>query len=499
MKIQPPLFGLESELRFEAFLPDGTRDHRALDEVERICCEDVPHLAGGERGVFLGNGGNWYREAAGGHTHQEFSTPECAHPTDAVLYSQAGYSLARRGAERFTERTGRRAAFSRSNVCYAERSSWGNHECYCTRQQPAELADSICSHLASRICYSGSGGFDAKSPGLRFVLSGRAAFIHALRSAGTEGANRALFHEDCKSPRGHGGFFRMHLICGDGLCSERALWLRTAATALMVSVADAGFKPRSAACLADPVAALHAFNTDPRLSATALCGDGVHRTAVEVQRECLAHVERHLEFIPAPWAPEAVMEWRRVLDALAGGGPAALARSHDWAIKWDLYSHCLAEQGSEWADFATTDCTGRPDKDEAKRKLRPKMLLLDTQFAQLDASGLFESLDAAPGLLGHRIHGIRERTEWAVSHPPSDTRAAARGAVIRQFSGTKSGGRMRVGWSGVSDGTGNLRLDLSNPFDPSPKGFEEFLSLAPTSLDESPPPARLSPRRFLGL
>ncbi|MEQ1850304.1 MAG: proteasome accessory factor PafA2 family protein [Chthoniobacteraceae bacterium] len=476
MKQIRTLFGLEAETRFEAFHPDGSRDTHALRAVEKICCEGIRHLDGEERGVFLGNGGNWYPEAAGDYEHQEFSTPECTNPTDAVLYSEAGYHFARRGAAIFAERNGGRACFSRSNVCYSAQTSWGNHECYCTNHSPDSLADALFGHFASRIIYSGAGGFDAKSAGLDFVLSSRVPFIGAIRSGSTEGPGRALFHKDYKSPRGHGGKYRMHIICGDGLCSERALWLRTATTALMVALADHGRMPGRPAKVSEPLAALHAINADPLLKAAVYCEDGKLRTALDIQSELLGHVEQHVEILP-PWAPDAVFEWRRVLESLATDGLAGPAGSHDVAIKHDLYSAVLAQRGFHFGGVTgnAAIATGKAGKAELKR-IRTEMMLLDTRFSEMSENGLFEILDTAttPHLLDHRIPGVKERVEWAMENPPTDTRAAARGAIVRQYSGTAVAEQLRVGWSFAVDNASGRKLDLSDPFDSKPTCLGEF-------------------------
>lgn len=475
MKPDPALFGLEAELRSEVYHPDGSRNNDALDELEKICCEGIPCIRGEERGVFLGNGGNWYREAAGGRTHQEFSTPECTNPTDAVLYSQAGYHLARRGAEMFSQRHGARTCFSRSNVCFAGQTSWGNHECICTRNPPETLVDALFPHLVSRIIFCGSGGFDAKSETLDFVLSSRVPFIGALKSGSTEGPGRALYHDDYKEERGHGGRFRMHIICGDGLCSERALWLRTATTALIVALADRGRMPGLAAQVAEPLSALHTINADPSLQAAVLCKDGRLRTALDIQRELLSHVARHGEILPL-FVQAATTEWRRVIDDLANHGLAGNARSHDNAIKMEMYSSCLALRGVSYGDFSSKARRSRSKSRRAElKRTRAEMLLMDTRFGELSAEGLFEMLDATPGLLDHRVPGVQERIAWALENPPPDTRAAARGAIVRRFHGTPEADQVRVGWSFAVDLASGTKVDLSNPFDPNPPGLGEFV------------------------
>lgn len=498
MKQIRTLFGLEAELRSEVFRPDGKRHADALDALEASCFEGLPHLVGEERGVFLASGGNWYREAAGGYTHQEFSTPECTTPSEAVLHMQAGYLFARRGADRFVQQHGGRACFSRNNVCYSAGTSWGNHECHCMQNNPETCADALFSHLATRNIYAGSGGFAPRSAGLEFVLSSRAPFIGAVTSGSTEGPSRALFHKDYKSPRGHGGWYRAHLIVGDGLCSERSLWLRTATTALIVALADYNRKPEAAAQVAEPLAALHTINADPSLKAAVPCKDGKLRTAIDIQRELLlAHVERHVEILPL-WAPEAVTEWRRVLDDLANHGLGGLARSHDAAIKWDLYTDLLAQRGFSWDDVSgkTGRATGAGKADV--KRLRAEMMLLDTRFPELSENGLFEILDSQPALLDHRVPRVKERIEWAIENPPPDTRAAARGAIVKQFYGTQDAGNVRVGWSFGVELSSGKKIDLSNPFNPHPSGLDEFLQRRDFAKAASEPHARRTFRDLIG-
>jgi hypothetical protein len=256
--------------------------------------------------------------------------------------------------------------------------------------------------------------------------------------------------------------------------------------------------PPTSTRVTEPVAALHAFNSDPLLRAAVLCEDGRPRTAVEIQREYLGHVGRHLDEIRAPWALEALAEWQRVLDGLAKDGAAFAARSHDWAIKWNLYTDLLAQRGFTWADV-TGDAKNRRASAADFKRLRAEMLLIDTRFAQLDAEGLFETLDAIPGLLDHRIPGVHERIAWAIENPPPDTRAAARGAVVRKFYGTPKAANIRVGWSFADDSGNSTRLDFLNPYNPNPIGLPIFFAPAAAKPRVPPRPARRSLRGFLGI
>src|SRR5262249_30030801 len=143
-------------------------------------------------------------------------------------------------------------------------------------------------------------------------------------------------------------FHRLHLLCGESLCSERALWLRVATTALVLALCDAGLTPGESVTLRAPVEAMRAFAQDQTCRSAVATSNNGTITAVAIQRHYLEQVEAHLgdRFVP-PWAGEVCRAWRAVLDALETR-PASLATALDWAIKHALYTQHLDRRGFSW-------------------------------------------------------------------------------------------------------------------------------------------------------
>jgi hypothetical protein len=271
---------------------------------------------------------------------------------------------------------------------------------------------------------------------------------------------------------------------------------------------EAGLRPGTSLELADAVAAMRSFARDSSCTASAQLADGRSVTAVAIQREYLARAEAHLEkpFMPS-WAPEVCREWRAVLDLLETD-PTAAARSLDWAIKRELYADRAARRslswgesipfwnavlakllaalkrvlpdGRVWAAHADALLSSRSlVRDEVRRlqpllaergaswdelrpflALREELLEIDTRFAQLDARGIFASLERA-GALSHGVAGL-DRIDEAADWPPKSGRARLRGAAVRRLAGHAS--RFLCDWQGISDSEGVFDLNISDPF-----------------------------------
>src|SRR5262245_44965254 len=335
------LFGLETEYAVSGDAAHGGPVARGpiLENLLRGARRDFPHLPDGSAGMFLQNGARFYIDCGG---HPEFTTPECNDPVDVVRYVRAGEAILLRLTD------GEPVNIFRCNVDYAQRgTTWGSHESYLYRHvAPKALPRQLLPHLVSRVIYTGAGGFNSLSSGLEFTLSPRVSFL-GLPVSHTSTGERGIFHD--KDERlAPAGFHRLHLLCGESLCSERALWLRVATTALVMALCDAGLTPGEGVTLDAPVEAMRAFARDP----TCRCAVGTSRngtiTAVAIQRHYLEQVEAHLgdPFVP-PWAGEVCRAWRAVLDALETH-PASLSTTLDWAIKHALYTQHLGRRGFSW-------------------------------------------------------------------------------------------------------------------------------------------------------
>ena len=279
------LFGLETEY---AMVPVGCqrvavdRD-RLIARLAERANDTLPSLPDGTgHGVFLGNGARFYIDC--GH-HPEMTTPEVANPWDAVRYVLAGERI----LERLFDGAGSGAdglpsvLLFKGNVDYDTRATWGCHESIMHRVDPALLPAQLIPHLVSRIVFTGAGGFDPLSPGLEFMLSPRAVFLeHEVSGESTSG--RGIFHTKnetlCKE-----GYQRLHILCGESLCSQTAMWLRTATTVLVVALIEGGAEPGSGVELSAPLDALRT-----------VAGDSTCRAALASR----AGIDRHGPRDPAP-------------------------------------------------------------------------------------------------------------------------------------------------------------------------------------------------------
>jgi len=499
------MLGVESEYALVGL----TRRHKAVDreqllsEFVRLAREQAPHARGCAMGdMYLANGARFYVDC--GH-HPEFTTPECTNPWDIVRYVLAGEHILAGLCARLPDAIPEmgEAGLYRCNVDYSgSGSTWGCHESYLHRADPALLPPQIIPHLVSRVIYSGAGGFDPRSPSIEFALSPRA--FHIQRTVSSESTvNRGIFHTK-DEPLCRGGYHRLHLLCGESLCSEIASWLKVGTTALVVAMVEGGLRPGDGIELRAPLEALRTFATDTTCRAGAEMSDRRRISAIAIQRHYLALAEANLGHgsMP-PWSAEVCRRWREMLDRLQAD-PGSLSRTLDWAIKLELYRNHARRRGCDWdsfpswthvvekivAELRNTEYNGipvrvefllgpdSPIRDTIRRlgpylrrrsltwdglrpfvDLRQELFEIDFKFGQLGPQGIFTALDRA-GVLAHRVPGV-DNIEHATSHPPAEGRARLRGEVIRRLSGKP---RVRCDWQRVWDGAGRRVLDLSDPF-----------------------------------
>jgi hypothetical protein len=467
-----------------------------------VARQQLKHLRDFGEGMFLENGSRLYIDSG---YHPELSTPECADPWDVVRYILAGERILLDLAGKLEAREpGASLQFFKCNVDYSgEGTTWGCHESYMHRMSPEMLSAEIIPHLVSRVIYTGAGGFDSLAAGLAFTLSPRVPHLERVVSESSTSA-RGIFHTKDESLSG-GGYHRLHLICGESLCSQTAMWLKVATTALVVAMAEAGLTLSETVRLAAPLTALKGFASDPSCKARAIVAGRRWMTAIEIQRFYLESAEANLRapFMPF-WAEEACRQWRAILDRLEKG-PEAVSTTLDWAIKLSLYRDHAARQGFDWESLPHwTHIHKRLDaalaypanfgsaismetlfeenslvRDEAralapylKEKglrwldlnrfllLRRQLFEIDTRFGQLGDKGIFSSLSAS-GVLKHQMEHIGDVRKF-VTKPPASGRARLRGEFIRNSDAERSD--YECDWQGVWDTRNKRLLDLSDPF-----------------------------------
>ncbi len=500
------LLGVETEYAFVSLDSRGRRvDSSArLEALMRLARSQLTSLPDHfSNGVYLGNGSRLYIDVG---EHPELSTPECDNPWDAVRYLMAGERiLVGLASELKREDRGKSTAtFFKHNVDYGGTgSSWGSHESYLHRADPEMLPEQIIPHLVSRLVYTGAGGFDTTSPGLQFTLSPRVPhLVHTVSGSSTSA--RGIFHTK-DEPLCCNGFHRLHILCGESLCSNKAMWLRLGTTALVVALIEAGIRPGDGVQIRGPLSAMRSFSQDVTCTVTAELCNGQHATAVDIQRHYLELAEAHLRdsFMPA-WAPDVCRAWRRMLDRLENA-PQTITTTLDWGIKLALYKQHAGNGGVDWeslrywTEVMTTLCAalsrakfkGRtvsaavvlgpasPVAEEVKRltpfvrrsglswddlkvitRLRKELFEIDMRFGQLGEGGIFSTLDRA-GVLDHQVLGLDE-IEHAIGNPPAVGRARIRGELIRQLA--QGDRRYSCDWQSVWDHSQRRVIRLNEPF-----------------------------------
>lgn len=490
-------FGIETEYAL-GIEPGGNSNlPAAADRLLGAVMRTQPHLSARPGGVFLGNGSRFYIDSG---AHPELATPEVSSPWDAHRYVLAGDRLLRRALQAVVEAGGPQFRLARSNVDYFAGQTWACHENYSYRCDSGQLPPNLTPHLVSRICY-GAGGLDPFRP-LRFVLSPRVCFLQSQLS-GSSTSDRGIFHLKDESLATDGSR-RMHVLCGESLCSERASLLRVGTTALVLALTERGHNPGLPLKLREPLAAMRSLNADPTLRRQVNLEDGRALSAIEIQRELLQAVERQLRagFLP-DWAESICQLWRETLDVLARD-PAELHSELDWGVKLRLFNeqrskvglsadHCAAwdnrivsqpplldaflatlepRRSSPVTHLLVTEdeVVTLPQPRSAKHRLpapaqqvialRQQLAELDGRFSEFtaDREGLFRRLQQA-GAIAESV--VTDRSiERAVTEPPAEGRAKLRGEFIRSNAGQR---QFTLDWGHIRDDQRKQMLVLPGP------------------------------------
>lgn len=443
--LRPGVVGLEHELGI------------AIHPAELFCPRDrvaATFLAFGDQDgwewsthQYLENGARLYIDCG---EHPEYATPECATPQELVAADTAGVRLLAgmvlraEAALREARGTPVKVYVFRNNVA-PNGESWGTHENY---QVPAylgwaDLAQGIASHLASRICFSGSGTVmraPLAGPGAPFRLSQRAPYVGSVvsMSAVNSPAGKPMVlarDEPLADPR---RFRRVQVVCGDASMSETATFLKVGTTVIALELLELGALPDVR--FDDPVVALQRYSADPKLKATAATSRGELR-ALDVQWLWVEAASRVHDRIGLPDDQLAVLTaWAEVLADLERD-PLRAADRVDWVAKLQLVSGLAARRGLAWDD--------------------PQLIAVDLAY---------HDLHPQRSLHGHLVRSGRMRRVSSEEHvdvlrcePPAGTRAALRGQLVREL--RRCGVRYDMGWARCQIHTAvpALTLELDDP------------------------------------
>lgn len=351
----------------------------------------------------LGNGGRCYVD----HGHPEYCTPETTNAVDAVVWELAGDRIVAAAAEAASAELGVGVRVFRNNTD-GHGHSYGYHEnVLLSRCVPWERVERhLPTFLVTRAVYAGAGrlglGCASEVPG--FQLSQRADFFERVLGLNTM-ANRGIVNTRDEPHADPGLWRRLHVIAGDANRNPWASWLRLGALGLFVEMLEADAAPQ--VLLADPVAAFRTVSRDLTLRAPLELAGGGSATALEIQREFAAAA------LPSdPAASAVVAAWLGILDDLESD-PASTGDRLDWPARWELVR----------AYQRRLDCSLGD----------PRLAALDLAWADLSPGSPWDRLRSAGRFSPWPVPGsgtLDVRIASAMSSPPTDTRAFARGRMI---------------------------------------------------------------------
>lgn len=463
------IFGLETEYGVSVTGSDVPLD------AGRIAMEMFRPVISRSRSTntYLSNGSRLYLDVG---SHPEYATAEARDPLDALAQDAAGEAVMRRLAldaqRRLASRHGDDVTVHvfKNNVDSAGHS-FGCHENYLVRRSLSlrSIERELLPFLISRQVFSGSG--HVMQGGFR--ITQRADHLDEAVSSATTRA-RPMVNTRDEPHADPGRFRRLHVIIGDSNRSQWATMMKLATTHLVLCVIEQSARMNlpsrlSACALADPGHANRAVSRDA--SGVNPCmeledsldfardgGTGAQEradkglvSAVAMQRRYLAVVTDFLDAHGAQVAAslvrtdvdEVLRQWRWALDCLEDGNHGALASRVDWAAKARLF--------------------GRVRGRNADVPLR-RLEQLDMDYHDIANGKVYGSL-VRHGLLEEMLDGGEVRR--AMEHPPTNTRAALRGAFVR--AANDAGMRYSCDWTQVAlVGGHRAEAMLLDPFDSRP-------------------------------
>ncbi|WP_457962421.1 depupylase/deamidase Dop [Arthrobacter sp. D1-29] len=364
--------------------------------------------------MVLGNGARLYVD----HAHPEYSSPEVTSPRDAVKWDAAGDLVALAAVRRLAADPELPAVNLYKNNTDNKSVSYGSHENYLMpRSVPfGDIVRGLTPFFVTRQIMCGSGrvglGQDSSTPG--YQISQRADFFEA--EVGLETTIRRPIINTRDEPHATADKYRrLHVIIGDANLSQVSNYLKFGATALVLSLIEAGLAPKVE--VHEPVAALQAVSHDTSLTAKLRLLDGRRVTALDLQwmyHEAAAKLAQDTgvgDAVDGDGHTHEVLErWASTLTQL-DSDRAAAASSVEWLAKLSLLEGYRDRDGLAWDDA--------------------RLGLVDLQWADIrPEKGLYYRF-----LARNRMQRIIDDADiaTAVTEPPSDTRAFFRGRCISSF------------------------------------------------------------------
>ena len=433
------IFGLETEygLLVHQDRPDHSPTwfaHKIRDylfHVRRQGVLDLHHRGHDEppgNGGFLTNAGRIYLDMG----HLEYASPECHSLTDVVATDRAGDAILQKAIQDLG--LADEVSLIKNNMDHETDATFGSHENYLvsrrfpfTRRGLAPLV----TFLVTRQIFTGSGRVGAASPQDAWIqmdrlIVPRAAIGHSIMTSQLPfqisqradhivndffewvQQNRAIVNTRDEPLADPNQYRRIHLLLGDSNMAEYATGLKLGTTGLVLQLIEEGKAPNELE-INEPVEALQEISQDQDRQWIVQLQSGKTISAIDIQEQFLNAAQAHYkgQDEETDWVLE---QWESVLHDSRGSYEQLVGRV-DWASKLWLLESFREAEGLEWAD--------------------PTLKSLDLEYHNLNPKkGLYYGLleeGRAPRLTTDKA------IELAMEHPPKNTRAFARGELVKHL------------------------------------------------------------------
>lgn len=448
---------------------------------------------------FYGNGAKIYMDTG---NHLEYATGEVKGAKELVQHEKAGERIIECAIQTvnqhqyFKKRDWQLHSYKNNNDIAG--NTFGSHENYCMIRKKfpgccmsAALFPLLGPHLITRQLHGGNGWLEEKNGRLKYRLSQRAKEIKESVNSATTTA-RAIINTRDEPHADEERYFRLHLICGDALMAQTALFLKFGTTSLVLDMIEDGFltgKPFGDGN--DFLSALHDFSEDSTLRVAPNIG-GKTYTIINLQEEYFNLASRFCEICGCTPEQQCVLDlWKKIITLAKTPEPhLALAPFVDWAAKKMLMEHKMKKLGHNWSTASTTVLQEKivsraAEEDEAillpeqiavqETKNPPALFYLlksmDFQFHENSPKGLARILEKR-GFL-ERIVSDKEITR-AMTHPSDNTRALPRTLWNKKLLAEgKNPSHINVDWKQVSCGR-NPVFRCPDPYDTDPRFHNNY-------------------------
>ncbi len=449
------IFGVETEYGL-------TAAHPGLDEPVDLQVEQIAELLFApilrqyrSTNVFLPNGGRIYLDVG---SHPEYATAECISVWDLLAQIRAGQEmlsdLAASASEELSQQGTPTTVHLFANNFDSVGNSYGCHENYLLKRGRdfRRTADALITFFVTRQIMVGAGDIKEDENGQpQYVFAARSDQMHdALSSATTR--SRPIINTRDEPLADTSSYRRLHVIVGDTNVAEPTTALKVAATDIVLAALENGVRLDDLA-LADPMGAIRAINFDLQGTTQVSLADGRKMTAVEIQEEIF---QRVMAATPQDSLSELyrylVGLWQRTLQAVRGGNWSDIDTEIDFAIKKKLLDAYVTKTNVSLADS--------------------RVARLALSYHDITPAGLAPKLEET-GLMVRLTS--ENQVQHACNHPPSTTRAALRGEVIK--AAQEAGRELGADWVNLRLEGQGLTVTLQDPFATEDDQVEKMLSI----------------------